>query len=83
MEFELQTGTQIRTASRKKLFFCGIVVAIIVFFVGFTVGYLAFNRSQSKPKPDAVHILGDKKKQEIQEKFLRNVDSEKLGETLR
>lgn len=84
MEFDLQANTQIKTVPRKRLLLCSIFVGIVIFFVGFAIGFIAFKYSYSQStKPKSSKVEGDANIRKFEEQFLRNVDAEKIGETLR
>lgn len=85
MEFDLQTNTQIKSYRRKRIIFCGVFAVIAVFLIGFAIGFVAFkykDTSQAKTSKiaNSDHRIKD---EEIQDRFLASVDSEKIGENLR
>ncbi|KAK3752319.1 hypothetical protein QZH41_010340, partial [Actinostola sp. cb2023] len=82
MEFDLQSSTRIKAFPRTRLFICGIFIGIIVFFIGFTIGYFAFDRNSVPPKSGKSAVSQDARNQEYQDMFLQEVNAEKMGENL-
>lgn len=83
MEYDF-SNTQIKTFPKKRILICGAVLGIVVFSIGFLIGFFAFKHTKDLDAASDNQAKTQKKQyEEYHDRFLKQVSSEKLGENLR